>query len=141
MIFRNQLIKRPFRKEDSISLIPFIGIFFVIAIPFMATRNNIFTSLTVELPAVDYKIVVLESEPIKVYISNEGNLYVDNNRLQFAELVDIINSASLKNFNRNIYILADVNNSYGFVLRVVNTLRAQGYKNVSLVSGVYNNFR
>jgi biopolymer transport protein ExbD len=141
MLTINRFIKRTFKKEDNVSLLPFIGIFFVFTIPFMAARNSNITPLKVELPSVDYKIVVLESEPIKVYINNEGVLYVDNNRTQLSSLAKSIDEISLKNLNRNIYVLADVGNNYGFVLRVVNTLRTSGYKNVNLVGGVYNNFR
>jgi biopolymer transport protein ExbD len=141
MLTRGRFIKRTFKKEDSVSLLPFIGVFFIFAIPFMAARNSNITPLKVELPSVDYKIVVLESEPIKVYINNEGVLYVDNSRVQLGSLTKTIDEISLKNLNRNIYVLADTSNNYGFVLRVVNTLRTSGYKNVNLVGGVYNNFR
>jgi biopolymer transport protein ExbD len=140
MAIKYRKIKREFKRDEGINLIPFVGVFFILTIPFLSARNNNFTTLKVELPTTDYKIVVLESEPIKVYINEEGLLYVDNSRVQLSTLVDNINDMSLKNFNRNIYIIADVNNNYGLILGVVNTLRTNGYKNVSLVSGIYNSF-
>jgi biopolymer transport protein ExbD len=140
MLVKKRTIKRPFDRREDMNFLPFIGIFFILTIPFMATRNNNLVPLDVSLPTLDYKIVVLDSDPIKVYINNEGSLYVDGNYARLGELKKTIDEASFKNFYRRIYVLADTNNSYGVVLRVVNVLRTNGYKNVALVSGVYNNF-
>jgi biopolymer transport protein ExbD len=66
---------------------------------------------------------------------------VDGNYTQFSDLVNVIHDISLRNLNRNIYILGDANSNYGFILKIVNILQASGYRNVNLVSGIYNNFR
>jgi biopolymer transport protein ExbD len=140
MSIKYKKIKREFERGDSVSFIPFVGIFFILTIPFLAARNNNLTTLKIELPTTDYKIIVLESEPIKIYIDGDGLVYMDNNRVQVSNLVTAVNDSTLKNLNRNIYVIADINNNYGSILRIVNILRTSGYKNVSLVSGIYNNF-
>lgn len=107
----------------------------------MATRNSSLIPLDINIPTLDYKIVVLDSNPIKVYINGDGNLYIDGSYVPLRELQKTMDELSFRNLNRHIYILADTNNNYGTILRTVNTLRTNGYKNVTLVSGVYNNFR
>ncbi|MDR2760241.1 MAG: biopolymer transporter ExbD [Rickettsiales bacterium] len=141
MLLKKKTIRRPLKTEDSVSLMPFISIFLILAIPFMAARSNNFNLIKVELPRADYKIVSLEFNPIKIIVNAEGSLYVDGNFTQFSNLVSAVHDISLKNFNRNIYVLGDAGSNYGVILRIVNALQASGYRNVNLVSGVYNNFK
>lgn len=125
-------------EEVNVNIIPLIDVLFSILIAFMIPTQSLFGGLDIEIPTADAKIVVLEKEPIKVFIDKNGNIIINEIEIKFKDLAKRVEELSLKDRNIKIYVLADKINSYGRVLDVVGRLNKYGYNDVVLISDLYN---
>ena len=109
----------------------YFGIFFIIYIIYFGRVN-------IELPPVNAKIAVLERDPVKVIIQQNGNIYVNDKDINGSSLIASVDEASLKNRNIKVYVMADKKNNYGDILSVLKKLSDSGYVDVVLISDAQN---
>lgn len=130
--------KNNFDEDLNINMTPFIDVIFSILVAFMIPNQTLVGNIGIQLPPAKVKIAVLEKDPIKVIIKEKGNIYINDKLIKFNDLVKNVDKISLKDKNMKIYVMADENNSYGFVLKVVGKLNEAGFNDVVLISDVYD---
>lgn len=135
------MAKRFYKKKEEkdvyINLSSFIDILFVLLIAFMIPSHLIFGNIELSLPTAEAEIVILAKDPIKISIDKNSNIFVNEEQINLNNLVFKTNEVSLKNKNIKIYVIADKNNNYGFILNIVNLLNKTGYRDVVLITDLY----
>lgn len=125
-------------SEVNMNIAPFIDVVFVLLIVFMIPSQTMFGNIELELPPANAKIAVLEKDPLKVMLDRYGNLNINNKSIKTNELIDVANELSLKDKSIKIYVIADKRNSYERVMNIVGMLNDAGFKDVVLISDLYN---
>lgn len=124
--------------EVGVNMTPFIDIIFSLLIAFMFSNQSVFGNIDIELPPANAEIVVLDKDPVKILLQKDGSITVNNKSTRFADLINIVNKATLKDKNSKIYVMADKRSNYGAVLSIVGKLNENGFKDVVLISDAHN---
>ena len=135
---RKQRIKRRVEYNTDLNLAPFIDTLLILLIVFMIPSQRIFNGLKLNLPSATAKIVVLKKDPIKIFILNDGKININNQIIEYKDIVKIVDDLSLKDKYIKIYVMADKDSKYGQVLNVVGKLNENNFKNVTLITDIHN---
>lgn len=135
---RKQRIKRRVEYNTDLNLAPFIDTLLVLLIVFMIPSQQVFNGLKLNLPSAIAKIVVLKKDPIKIFILNDGKININNQIIEYKDIVKIVDDLSLKDKYIKIYVMADKDSKYGQVLNVVGKLNENNFKNVTLITDIHN---
>ena len=134
-----RIIKKRYSDEEiNLNITPFIDIVLSILIVFMVPSQTLFGNIKLELPPADAKIAVLEKDPVKVLITKDGNITIDDKQVFTKDLADTVDKITFKDKKHKIYIIGDKRNSYERVMEVVGILNKANYTDVVLISDLYN---
>ncbi len=135
---RRQRIKRRVEYNTDLNLAPFIDTLLVLLIVFMIPSQQVFNGLKLNLPSAAAKIVVLKKDPIKIFVLSDGKININNQIIDYKDIVKIVYDLSLKDKYIKIYVMADKDSKYGQVLNVVGKLNENNFKNVTLITDIHN---
>ena len=135
---RKQRIKRRVEYNTDLNLAPFIDTLLVLLIVFMISSQEVFNGLKLNLPSAIAKIVVLKKDPIKIFVLSDGKININNQIIDYKDIVKIVDDLSLKDKYIKIYVMADKDSKYGQVLNVVGKLNENNFKNVTLITDIHN---
>lgn len=135
---RRQRIKRRIEYDADLNLAPFIDTLLVLLIVFMIPSQQVFNGLKLNLPSAAAKIVVLKKDPIKIFVLSDGKININNQIIDYKDIVKIVYDLSLKDKYIKIYVMADKDSKYGQVLNVVGKLNENNFKNVTLITDIHN---
>ena len=115
-----------------INIVPFVNIVLVLLITFMLTSSVIAkASFTVELPTAASAGSSVNST-VNVVIDAEGKLFMDGVETTHDKLGAFVARASWKDKDVQAVISADKKVDYGFVVRVLDVVKANGIKSFAL---------
>ncbi len=135
---RKQRIKRRVEYNTDLNLAPFIDTLLVLLIVFMISSQEVFNGSKLNLPSATAKIVVLKKDPIKIFVLSDGKININNQIIDYKDIVKIVDDLSLKDKYIKIYVMADKDSKYGQVLNVVGKLNENNFKNVTLITDIHN---
>ena len=108
-----RIIKKRYSDEEiNLNITPFIDIVLSILIVFMVPSQTLFGNIKLELPPADAKIAVLEKDPVKVLITKDGNITIDDKQVFTKDLADTVDKITFKDKKHKIYVIGDKRNSY-----------------------------
>jgi biopolymer transport protein ExbD len=115
-----------------INIVPFVDIVLVLLITFMLTSSVIAkASFTVELPTAASAGSAVSST-VNVVIDAEGKLFMDGVATTHEKLGAFVARASWKDKDVQAVISADKKVDYGYVVRVIDVVKANGIKSFAL---------
>jgi biopolymer transport protein ExbD len=115
-----------------INIVPFVDIVLVLLITFMLTSSVIAkASFTVELPTAASAGSSVNST-VNVVIDADGKLFLDGVETTHDKLGAFVARASWKDKDVQAVISADKKVDYGFVVRVLDVVKANGIKSFAL---------
>lgn len=121
---------------SEINVTPMVDVMLVLLIIFMVTAPLMATGIKVNLP--DSNVSQLENkkedEPLQVLVDKDGNLYIQNSKVNVAQLAPKLREVTKENVNAHIYVRADKNASYGNVIRAISLINEAGFTRVGLVT-------
>jgi biopolymer transport protein ExbD len=125
-----------FRDDDEviaeINIVPFVDIVLVLLITFMLTSSVIAkASFTVELPTAASAGSSVNST-INVVIDADGKLFMDGAETTHEKLGAFVARASWRDKDVQAVISADKKVDYGYVVRVIDVVKANGVKSFAL---------
>jgi biopolymer transport protein ExbD len=122
-------------QNAEINVTPFVDVMLVLLIIFMVAIPVATVSVRVDLPPSSVSDS-LQAPPTFVSLQLDGSLYVGDRRTTLANLpADVASAIGVANpRQQRVYIRADEGVRYGEFMRVMNTLKADGYEKVALVS-------
>ena len=131
-------LKRSEREPMSeINVTPFVDVMLVLLIIFMVTAPLLTAGVQVDLPETSADTLPEESEPLTLTINSKGEVFIQETKIEFDNLIKKILAVSKNRTDTRIYVRGDKTINYGRVLEVMGKLSGSGFTKVALISEPY----
>ena len=131
-------LKRSEREPMSeINVTPFVDVMLVLLIIFMVTAPLLTVGVQVDLPETSADTLPEESEPLTLTINAKGEVFIQETKIEFNNLIKKILAVSNNRTDTRIYVRGDKTINYGRVLEVMGILSGSGFTKVALISEPY----
>ena len=131
-------LKRSEREPMSeINVTPFVDVMLVLLIIFMVTAPLLTVGVQVDLPETSADTLQEESEPLTLTINSKGEVFIQETKIEFENLIKKILAVSNNRTDTRIYVRGDKTINYGRVLEVMGKLSGSGFTKVALISEPY----
>lgn len=124
-----------YRPMAEINVTPFVDVMLVLLVVFMVTAPLLTSGVNVDLPQSDAKaITTQDNKPLEVSITKEGEIYIGETKVKEQRLTSMLSAMTQDNPDRRIFIRADQELNYGYVIKILGTLNDAGFSKVALLS-------
>ncbi|MXV43985.1 protein TolR [Saccharibacter sp. 17.LH.SD] len=130
----NSRLRRRRRLASEINVTPLVDVMLVLLIIFMVTAPMLTSGINVDLPKTSAKPVNTDSKPITVSLRSDGSLFLGEDAVSDASLLDRLKQAAGNDTERRIFVRADAKLDYGQVMRVMGEITSGGFNHVALLA-------
>ena len=130
----NRNSSRSNQPISEINVTPFVDVMLVLLIVFMVTAPMLTVGVPVNLPESEADSLPDDREPLTVSINSKGEVFVQDTKVAFNELVAKLLAISKNRTDTRIYVRGDKNINYGRVMEVMGNLAGSGFTKVALIS-------
>lgn len=132
---------RSVRKHNSgsklmaeINVTPLVDVVLVLLIIFMVTAPMLQMGIDVNLPRVKSKSIDVTEEKIVLTINGGKEVFINKNKTSIAELGAKLESIFANRIDREVFMRADKNVPYGFVVEVMSAVRKAGVDKLGMIT-------
>jgi len=125
------------RAMAEMNVVPYIDVMLVLLVIFMVTAPMMQTGVELNLPSADTTPIVNESgnSALIISVDESGQYFIDDSEaLNLDDLSDRVNLELKGVTTRPIYIRADKEVSYGFLMQAMAVAQQAGAKNIGLMA-------
>ena len=119
---------------SDINVTPFVDVMLVLLIVFMVTAPMLTVGVPVNLPNSDADSLPDDKEPLTLSINSKGEIFIQDAKIGFGELVPKLLAISKNRTDTRIYVRGDKNINYGRVMEIMGKLSGSGFSKVALIS-------
>jgi biopolymer transport protein TolR len=119
---------------SDINVTPFVDVMLVLLVIFMVTAPMMMQGVDVTLPETTSEPLVAKKENLIVTINNKNQVYINDYQVTLDFLKEKLQKILKGRENREVYLRADKEISYGFVVRVMSELKGAGVKKLGMVT-------
>ena len=123
---------RDLRQMAEINVTSLVDVVLVLLIIFMLTAPLIQGGVDVELPSTNTSPVAAVEGPV-ITLDKNRKVYLDDDDVSLSDLPAILQRIHPPGDTRPVYLRADEDVPYGFVVRVMGEIRSAGIDEMSLV--------
>ncbi len=117
-----------------INVTPLVDVMLVLLIVFMVTAPMIQTGVDVDLPDAKAQTVPDESGKLIVTVTKEKKVFIGRMEIPFAEVEAKLRDNAKVQADREVYLHADTNLSYGDVVKVMAAIKLAGGDKMGLIT-------
>lgn len=117
---------------SEINVTPLVDVMLVLLIIFMVTAPMLQTGIDVELPETRNVKDVNPEERIVISISREGSIYYGSDAISFYGIPGRL-KRDVKGPKDSIFLRADKDVKWNYIVSVIDQIRGAGYSQISLV--------
>jgi biopolymer transport protein TolR len=117
-----------------INMTPFIDVMLVLLIIFMVAAPLLTTGVSVDLPQAKAAALNVDQKPIAIALNDQGQLYLMDQPIADADLVDKMKALATDVAEQRIYVRASKVVPYGRVAEIMGEVTSAGFKKVALVT-------
>ena len=125
-----------YRPLSEINVTPLVDVMLVLLIIFMVTAPLMTSGVNVDLPKTDASPVNTDSQPLTVSVNAAGDIYLQDQQVDLAELVAKMQAIAQNNPDRRIFVRGDKELAYGRIMQVMGTITQGGFTKVALLAEV-----
>ena len=119
---------------SDINVTPFVDVMLVLLIIFMVTAPMMMEGVNVALPEATSKPLVSEKIPLIVNIDSENRIFISDFQVTVDGLGEKLNKILAGRKDREVYLKADKDISYGMVVRVMSEIKGAGVEKLGMVT-------
>ena len=130
----NKISSRSNSPISEINVTPFVDVMLVLLIVFMVTAPMLTVGVPVNLPETNADSLPDDNEPLTVSINAKGEIFVQDTRVGYSDLVPKLLAISKNRTDTRIYVRGDKNLNYGRVIDIMGNLSGNGFTKVALIT-------
>jgi len=132
---------RSIRKRNSenkalaeINVTPLVDVVLVLLIIFMVTAPMLSMGIDVNLPRVKSKSVDVTEEKLVLTINEAREIFLNKTKMPLGELNPKLEAIFSNRIDREVFLRADKNVPYGFVVEVMAEVRKAGVDKLGMIT-------
>jgi len=125
------------RQKDYMSTInvtPLVDVMLVLLIIFMVTAPMMMQGVKVNLPKTTTRYIKTKEEPLVLSINKKRQVFLENRRIDTKNLEAKIRKIFENRREKEILLRADKDVPYGFVIKVVASVKRAGVSKLGMVT-------
>ncbi len=124
------------KKEmlSEINIIPLVDVMLVLLIIFMITAPMMHYGMKIDVPKVTTKPLSHVEEPQILYITKNYEIFLNEKKIGLSQLKPALNLLFSNRVEKELFIKADKDVSYGFVVRCLGIIREAGIDKINIVT-------
>jgi len=122
------------RLISDINVTPFVDVMLVLLVIFMVTAPMMMQGVDVSLPETTSQPLAAKKEILVITINNQNQLFINNHKVAVDFLQEKLKKILEGRDNREVYLRADREISYGFVVHVMAEIKAAGVDKLGMVT-------
>ena len=126
------------RLMSDINVTPFVDVMLVLLIIFMVTAPMMVQGVDVALPEVSAKSMVTENDNLTVTIDRDTNIYINDFKVRMDFLKEKLEKILAGKKEREVFLRADKDVPYGFVVGVMAEIKAAGVEKLGMVTDPFD---
>ena len=126
--------KSRYRPLAEINVTPLVDVMLVLLIIFMVTAPLMTSGVSVDLPKTNAQPLNNDSQPLTVSIRANGDIYLQDQQVPLADVVDKLKAIARENPDRRIFVRGDKDLPYGRIMEVMGTITQGGFAHVALLA-------
>ena len=122
------------RPISDINITPLVDVILVLLIIFMVTAPMLQMGIDVNLPRVKAKTVDVGEEKLILTINNKEEIFINKYKTSITGLQAKLENIFSSRIDREIFMRADKEVPYGFVVRVMSEVRKAGVDKLGMIT-------
>jgi len=122
------------RLMSDINVTPFVDVMLVLLVIFMVTAPMMLQGVEVDLPETTSQPLASKKENLIISINNKKQVFINDFQVTLDFLQEKLKKILEGRENREVYLRADKEISYGFVVHVMSELKGAGVENLGMVT-------
>lgn len=122
------------RAMAEINVTPFVDVMLVLLIIFMVTAPMLSMGIDVNLPRVKSKSIDLAEEKLVLSIRENKEIFLNKTPMPLQNLNAKLAAIFAERVDREIFLRADKNVPYGFVVEVMSEIRKAGVDKLGMIT-------
>ena len=123
---------------SDINVTPFVDVMLVLLVIFMVTAPMMRQGVNVSLPQTTSDQLPAEKEPLILSIDNNNTIYINDYQVTLDFLQEKLKKILNGRTDREVYLKADKEISYGLVVRVMAEIKGAGVEKLGMVTEPIN---
>jgi biopolymer transport protein TolR len=123
-----------YRPLSEINVTPLVDVMLVLLIIFMVTAPLMTSGVSVDLPKTNAQPLNNDSEPLTVTVNAAGDIFLQDQQVEIADLVTKLQAIAQNNPERRIFVRGDKDLAYGRIMQVMGTITQGGFTKVALLA-------
>jgi biopolymer transport protein TolR len=124
----------PNKAMAEINVTPLVDVMLVLLIIFMVTAPMLSMGIDVNLPRVKSKSVDVTEEKLVLTINEAKEIYLNKTKMPLSELNFKLEAIFVSRIDREVFLRADKNVPYGFVVEVMSEIRKAGVDKLGMIT-------
>ena len=122
------------QPRSEINVTPFVDVMLVLLIIFMVTAPLMHQGIDVDLPNTTTQQLRMKDEPLILTIDKAGKYHLGRREVSEAELAGKLEAIFEGRDSKEIFLRADENVAYGFVVKALAAAREAGATTLGMVT-------
>ena len=122
------------RPMSEINVTPFVDVMLVLLVIFMVTAPMLSMGIDVNLPRVKSKSIDVTEEKLILTINENREIFLNKTPMTMGELNDKLAAIFANRIDREVFLRADKNVPYGFVVEVMSEIRKAGIDKLGMIT-------
>jgi len=119
---------------SEINVTPLVDVMLVLLIIFMVTAPMLSMGIDVNLPRVKSKSVDVTEEKLILTVNETREIYLNKVKIPLGELDSKLEAVFSSRVDREVFLRADKNVPYGFVVEVMSEVRKAGVDKLGMIT-------
>ena len=128
--------RRDFESKSfsDINVTPLVDVVLVLLIIFMVAAPMLQMGIDVNLPQVKSKTVDVTEEKLVLTVNGAKEIFLNKNKVSLPNLRSKLESIFATKIDRDLFLRADKNVPYGFVVEVMSEVRKAGVDKLGMIT-------
>ena len=122
------------RLMSDINVTPFVDVMLVLLIIFMVTAPMMMQGVDVVLPETNSEQLIPQKEHLIITINKQNQIYINDYQVELDFLKEKLSKIFESREDREVFLRADKDISYGVVVRVMAEIKGAGVEKLGMIT-------